>query len=622
MVVNNSVVQATNSVTIGNSSPSSSLIVSNGGSLIVTNGGTASVVVNGGSLILGTGTFKTDNLIVTNGGVVQQLQTYQVNNGSITVSSGSVQMGSNLVAGSSANSTGIVTVTGGSLVVTNGVVGIGNNGTKTNGTGVGQMTVSNATVLASTIVLGSSAGGQGTLLVGAGGVVQAPAGCTNCALIANDITITDGAEVDNYDLMDGYGWNGEVTVTGGSTATFKNSYIGYDNPGTLTMSASTLQSTGTVYVGYDSGVPGSVWVSGGNVAFTNGVTYVADSGSGQMTVSNGATVQTSTLTVGNQGGSQGTLTVAGGTLSTITNVSMSIGSAASSLGTVWLSGGTLAPDGLSVGNAGVGQLTMSGGTLNVGSLGMTVGSLASSQGTFTMSGGTAMATSMIVGTFGCTVTNGVVQVINGNLYVTNAAHTAVLEVRNGVVVLSNGFVEIDWLVLTNACGRFVHAGGTLLLNNAPVLGASFSAVGDGIPNSWKQHYGLDPFDPNLANKDGDGTGMSNSNKFMAGISPINPAAYLHVTSIVRAGNDINVSYLGADGDSTWSPGIAKRTNILEFTTGTANGSYMNVFLPVPAALATNILSGGTGVGLATNMVDSWGATNVPARYYRVRVLAP
>jgi len=37
---------------------------------------------------------------------------------------------------------------------------------------------------------------------------------------------------------------------------------------------------------------------------------------------------------------------------------------------------------------------------------------------------------------------------------------------------------------------------------------------------------------------------------------------------------------------------------------------------------TNILSGGTGVGVVTNMVDPGGATNSPARYYRVRVLVP
>jgi hypothetical protein len=59
---------------------------------------------------------------------------------------------------------------------------------------------------------------------------------------------------------------------------------------------------------------------------------------------------------------------------------------------------------------------------------------------------------------------------------------------------------------------------------------------------------------------------------------------------------------------------------LEFTTGTANGSYStNNFASTGQ---TNILSGGTGLGVVTNMVDSGGATNKPSRYYRVRVLLP
>ena len=81
-------------------------------------------------------------------------------------------------------------------------------------------------------------------------------------------------------------------------------------------------------------------------------------------------------------------------------------------------------------------------------------------------------------------------------------------------------------------------------------------------------------------------------------------------------------YLGANGDTNWMPGIALRTNILEYSTGAADGSYNGTFLPVPSAGATNILGGGTGTGIVTNMLDSGGATNTPPRYYRVRVLLP
>ncbi len=83
---------------------------------------------------------------------------------------------------------------------------------------------------------------------------------------------------------------------------------------------------------------------------------------------------------------------------------------------------------------------------------------------------------------------------------------------------------------------------------------------------------------------------------------------------------MQITYLGAIGDRTRSPEILSRTNVLEFTTGSANGSYSsNNFTSTGQ---TNILSGGSGVGTVASMVDSGGATNKPSRYYRVRVLVP
>ncbi|MGD0651249.1 MAG: autotransporter-associated beta strand repeat-containing protein [Verrucomicrobiia bacterium] len=132
--------------------------------------------------------------------------------------------------------------------------------------------------------------------------------------------------------------------------------------------------------------------------------------------------------------------------------------------------------------------------------------------------------------------------------------------------------------------------------------------------SWANQYGV-----TADASDSDGDGMSNTNEFLAGFNPTNSAAYLRIISIVKSNNDIKVTYLGANGDSSYAGGPASRTNVLEFTSGTANGSYTNNFVSTGM---TNILSGGTGVGAITNMVDLGGATNVPARYYRVRVLVP
>jgi PKD repeat protein len=117
-----------------------------------------------------------------------------------------------------------------------------------------------------------------------------------------------------------------------------------------------------------------------------------------------------------------------------------------------------------------------------------------------------------------------------------------------------------------------------------------------------------------------GKGISNTNQFLAGFDPTNSAAYAHIIDIaVTNTTDINVVYLGADGDSTWSPGIVSRTNVLEFTAGAADGSYSNNFATTGL---TNIFSGGSGLGTNATVTDVGGVTNTPSRYYRVRVLVP
>jgi hypothetical protein len=80
-----------------------------------------------------------------------------------------------------------------------------------------------------------------------------------------------------------------------------------------------------------------------------------------------------------------------------------------------------------------------------------------------------------------------------------------------------------------------------------------------------------------------------------------------------------VDYVGASGDNTYTGGPTSRTNVLEFTAGKAGGGYSNSFASTGQ---TNILSGGTGTGTVTNMVDAGGGTNRPSRYYRVHVLLP
>ncbi|HUJ73004.1 MAG TPA: autotransporter-associated beta strand repeat-containing protein, partial [Verrucomicrobiae bacterium] len=216
----------------------------------------------------------------------------------------------------------------------------------------------------------------------------------------------------------------------------------------------------------------------------------------------------------------------------------------------------------------------------------------------------------------------------------------------GNLALNGTLSILDGGGITNSTYTLFTYGGTLTTNGSPTI----LTIGN-LPNSnftytisittphqvnlvvgcptctsadpfaaWQSHYF--PADgPNAAGSaDPDHDGVSNTNEFLAGFNPTNSAAYPHIISVAKINTaDINVTYLGANGDNTWSPGIASRTNVLEFTTGTATGGYSNNFASTGQ---TNILSGGSGFGVVTNMIDSGGATNRPSRYYRVRVLAP
>ena len=141
---------------------------------------------------------------------------------------------------------------------------------------------------------------------------------------------------------------------------------------------------------------------------------------------------------------------------------------------------------------------------------------------------------------------------------------------------------------------------------------------------WQRGYGLTN---NCAlcgpNTSYTGDGMSNTNKFMAGFNATNGAAYLHIISIaeqlVAGDTNVVVTYLGANGDNSYIPGIASRTNVLDYTTGDAIGDYTNGGWEDTGQ--TNILSGGNGSGTITSMTDS-NVTASPDLYYRVRVLLP
>jgi PKD repeat protein/lysophospholipase L1-like esterase len=103
--------------------------------------------------------------------------------------------------------------------------------------------------------------------------------------------------------------------------------------------------------------------------------------------------------------------------------------------------------------------------------------------------------------------------------------------------------------------------------------------------------------------DADGDGFNNLQKYLAGTDPTNSASAFRIVSIVPSGIDLLV---------TWRMGSG-RTNALQATAGDISGGYnTNNFTDVFTATNT--------VGTTTNYLDAGAATNVPARYYRVRLV--
>jgi fibronectin-binding autotransporter adhesin len=105
--------------------------------------------------------------------------------------------------------------------------------------------------------------------------------------------------------------------------------------------------------------------------------------------------------------------------------------------------------------------------------------------------------------------------------------------------------------------------------------------------------------------DPDGDGMSNLAEFLAGTDPTNSLSGLKIISLAQQGNDLVITWTTAGG----------RTNQVQATAGDANGGFMTNFVDVSGPII--IPSAGD---MTTNYVETGGATNAPARYYRVRLV--
>jgi T5SS/PEP-CTERM-associated repeat protein len=474
--------------------------------------------------------------------------------------------------------------------------------------GSGQMTVTEGTWLDGHTAVGAFPGAQGTLTV-AGGTINVSSffyigwfsGTTGTVWLTGGQLISTNLPSPHFEI--GSGGVGQMTVSNGtwrSAQVFVGTQSG--SQGTLTIAGGTNTLEDMLVGGFFSGGTGTVWMTGGQLNCTNFASIVGYDGVGRMIVSNG-TWRASYAYVGFDAGSQGTLTLAGGSnvLSSLT-VSYYDGST----GAVWMTNGELISTNSDaiVGRSGHGQMIMSNGAWRARNI--AVGKLGGSQGTLTLAGGSSSVYSNI--TVGDCGANGLgnVFVKGGGLFVTNTTHDAVCDLRKGSLTLSAGQLTIDTLVITNSCGHFFHGGGNLDVG-ALMLDPDLDADDDGLPNGWEETYGLDPLEStgdDGAAGDPDKDGLTNAEELALGTDP--SVSDFRITAIEREADNIRVTWQTAGG----------RTNMLQATNGNGDGSYAtNGF----SNLGPQMVIGGSGI-VTTNYTDFGGATNEPARYYRVRLV--
>ena len=568
-----------------------------------------------------------NTLTITNGGTVYSYYSYigesaGANSNVVTVTgNGSIwynnQAGSGeLHVGDSGSGNTLTIINGGAVINIEGYIGelAGGNSNAVTVTGAGSVWNNSSWLLVGTRGYGNrltitnegavysfgsligglaSASNNAVTVTGAGSVWSNSNGRINGLLVGydgsgNKLTIINGGAVINLEgYVGGYIGGGDsnlgsvlsanttpansnaVIVTGAGSV-WNNStnltvgYYGYGN--TLTITNNGTVYNADAYIGYTNGANNNAMLVTGTGSVLNN--------SGNLLV--GVSGSTNSLTVANNG--------------SVIASNVYVGFYSSSVGNqIAISGGSL----YGTNSAGTGALNVRHGTLNVNGGTITVDILLLTNTT----SGVMVFNSGTINTKSTSVTNGLAFVIG------DGASAANFHLLGGVHSFNNGLRVRNNAVLSG-CGTIngvvvVDAGGTVLADCSPlVFGQSVTNNGTmrAINGSVLEAYGA------LVNN---GTidlinGSTNFHGVFINNGTVLDASSVKISQASKSGQDFVVQILSVTG----------HTYQLQFT---------------PSLTPTNWTNTGTsqsGTGGVLTFTDTGGATNVPARFYRMDVTAP
>ena len=566
------------------------------------------------NLTIGAPTGATNTLLVAHGGTTTPLRILKT----LNLSSGGAMVISN-AAVNLERSPGSFNHVNGALTLLEGALNATNNTQFYIGsTNSGSLTVSGGTFRAYYPIVGINPGANGTWNITGG---------------TNIITQV-------FDLGDSLTATGTVRMTGGVLTT-PVIYIGLFGNGRLFISNGIFQCTGTADIASQPGAQGTFATTGGVSVFADIIVNESPGATGVVQVAGNAVVVVDG-TLDNRSG--GTVRMDGGILAATelqmkgtaqfifnqgllqtesavvsNNTLFVIGDGTNSAEYRLSSGGTnVFTRGLRIANQALltGNGVIAGMVTNLGVI--APGDEIDFAREIDIFGGLVLSDSSDLrfeiggyGFFDFLRTTGSV-VLNGKLSVSLVeGFESVITNGSSFVVMSNStpftgtFTNVangGLLATTDGYARFtaLYAGRTLVLTNLVIVDSD----GDGMPNWWEDQFNLDKGNPADAARDTDGDGASNLAEFLAGTEPNSSFSAFRIVSFQRETNNVRITWAAVGGKS-----YRVQTN-----SPSAGGSMTTNFVD----LSPLITLGGTGEA-TTNFLHTGGFTNVPARYYRIRL---